>query len=95
MSNDGSSIEIIDRSHGDIAGSIIYIQSCFESTNFSNCPFSDSGESLTLPNMVSNSAVATWLHFLQMDQYLTEFLDNGYDDLETAKKVSVIVLVLV
>ena len=40
--------------------------------------------------MVSNSAVATWLHFLQMDQYLTEFLDNGYDDLETAKKVSVI-----
>ena len=45
--------------------------------------------------MVSNSAVATWLHFLQMDQYLTEFLDNGYDDLETAKKVSVIALVLV
>ena len=46
-----------------------------------------SGESLPLPNMVSNSAVATWLHFLQMDQYLTDFLDNGYDDLETAKKV--------
>ena len=58
-------------------------------------PFFVSGESLTLPNMVSNSAVATWLHFLQMDQYLTEFLDNGYDDLETAKKVSVIALVLV
>ena len=63
--------------------------------NFINCPFYVSGESLTLPNMVSNSAVATWLHFLQMDQYLTEFLDNGYDDLETAKKVSVIALVLV
>ena len=44
-----------------------------------------SGESLA-PN-ASNSAVATWLHFLQMDQYLTEFLDNGYDDLETAKKI--------
>ena len=58
-------------------------------------PSNVSGESLTLPNMVSNSAVATWLHFLQMDQYLTEFLDNGYDDLETAKKVSVIALVLV
>ena len=73
------------------AGSIVYIQSCFETTNFINCPFFFvSGESLTLPNMVSNSAVATWLHFLQMDQYLTEFLDNGYDDLETAKKVSVV-----
>ena len=77
------------------AGSIVYIQSCFETTNFINCPFFVSGESLTLPNMVSNSAVATWLHFLQMDQYLTEFLDNGYDDLETAKKVSAIALVLV
>ena len=60
--------------------------------NFLIAPFFVSGESLTLPNMVSNSAVATWLHFLQMDQYLTEFLDNGYDDLETAKKVSVIAL---
>ena len=44
-----------------------------------------SGESYNNPQ--NNTAVATWLHFLQMDQYLTEFLDNGYDDLETAKKI--------
>ena len=36
---------------------------------------------------MNTSAVATWLQFLQMDQYLTDFLDNGYDDLETAKKI--------
>ncbi len=35
----------------------------------------------------NHSAIATWLHFLQMDQYLSDFLDNGYDDLETAKKI--------
>ena len=33
------------------------------------------------------SAIGAWLHFLQMDQYYQEFIDNGYDDLETAKKI--------
>lgn len=35
----------------------------------------------------SASAIATWLNFLQMQDYLADFIDNGYDDLETAKKI--------
>lgn len=34
-----------------------------------------------------NNAVVTWLTFLQMEQYAEEFIDNGYDDLETVKKI--------
>ena len=33
------------------------------------------------------SAVSAWLNFLQMDSYSQEFVDNGYDDLETVKKI--------
>lgn len=33
------------------------------------------------------SVVSFWLGFLHMDQYTQEFLDNGYDDLETVKQV--------
>ena len=33
------------------------------------------------------SAVSAWLNFLQMDSYAQEFVDNGYDDLETVKKI--------
>lgn len=48
-----------------------------------------SHESGTDCKMTSTSScgLSTWLHFLQMDQYLTDFIDNGYDDLETAKKI--------
>lgn len=51
----------------------------------------DSAEELlkSEQNMASNSAISSWLHFLQMDQYLSEFIDNGYDDLETAKKIGI------
>ncbi len=32
-------------------------------------------------------AVTSWLQFLQMERYAQDFLDNGYDDLETAKQI--------
>ena len=35
----------------------------------------------------ADSAVVTWLRFLQMEEYAQDFLDNGYDDLETAKRI--------
>jgi hypothetical protein len=38
-------------------------------------------------NGIHNVGLGTWLHFLQMEQYLSDFVDNGYDDLETAKKI--------
>ena len=31
--------------------------------------------------------VVEWLTFLQLGQYSKGFLDNGYDDLETVKKI--------
>lgn len=31
--------------------------------------------------------VVEWLTFLQLGQYSRGFLDNGYDDLETVKKI--------
>ena len=31
--------------------------------------------------------VIEWLTFLQLEHYSKEFLDNGYDDLETLKRV--------
>ena len=52
---------------------------------------SSSEELLKVPNSVTAiatpNAVGTWLQFLQMGQYLPDFIDNGYDDLETAKKI--------
>ena len=41
---------------------------------------SDTGE--MVPNIV-----VEWLTFLQLGQYSKGFLDNGYDDLETVKKI--------
>ena len=38
-------------------------------------------------DLCKTSAIMAWLHFLQMHQYYQEFIDNGYDDLETAKKI--------
>ena len=31
--------------------------------------------------------VVEWLHFLQLGPYALDFLDNGYDDLETVKRI--------
>jgi len=31
--------------------------------------------------------VVEWLHFLQLGHYASDFLDNGYDDLETVKRI--------
>ena len=31
--------------------------------------------------------VVEWLHFLQLGNYSADFLDNGYDDLETVKRI--------
>lgn len=31
--------------------------------------------------------VVEWLHFLQLGHYALDFLDNGYDDLETVKRI--------
>jgi hypothetical protein len=36
-----------------------------------------------------SNAVVTWLHFLQMEHYAADFLENGYDDLETVKRMGV------
>eukprot|EP00095_Tigriopus_kingsejongensis_P009337 snap_masked-scaffold247_size239117-processed-gene-1.10 protein:Tk09337 transcript:snap_masked-scaffold247_size239117-processed-gene-1.10-mRNA-1 annotation:"sterile alpha motif domain-containing protein" len=36
---------------------------------------------------LAHNAVVTWLTFLQMEQYAEDFIDNGYDDLETVKKI--------
>ncbi len=36
---------------------------------------------------VKECAVTSWLQFLQMERYAQDFLDNGYDDLETAKQI--------
>jgi len=43
----------------------------------------------TLPLSRSEEAniVVEWLHFLQLGAYASDFLDNGYDDLETVKRV--------
>ena len=54
---------------------------------------SSSEELLKVPssvtaNIASPNAVGTWLHFLQMRQYLSDFIDNGYDDLETVIIIS-------
>ena len=38
--------------------------------------------SLDVPNIV-----VEWLTFLQLGQYSKGFLDNGYDDMETVKKI--------
>ena len=38
--------------------------------------------SLEVPNIV-----VEWLTFLQLGQYSKGFLDNGYDDMETVKKI--------
>ena len=37
---------------------------------------------LEVPNIVTE-----WLVFLQLGQYSRGFIDNGYDDLETVKKI--------
>jgi hypothetical protein len=37
--------------------------------------------------MNDHHAVGQWLQFLQMDQYLQGFIDNGYDDFETVKQI--------
>ena len=42
--------------------------------------------STPLPPEVPN-IVVEWLTFLQLGQYSKSFLDNGYDDLETVKKI--------
>ena len=31
--------------------------------------------------------VVEWLHFLQLGHYASDFIDNGYDDLETVKRI--------
>ena len=33
------------------------------------------------------NAVGQWLKFLQMEHYLEDFIDNGYDDFETVKQI--------
>ena len=39
--------------------------------------------------------VLTWLQFLEMDRYGDGFLDNGYDELETVKRMGEEDLVMV
>ena len=45
------------------------------------------GGKFEMPPTKRESAVSAWLNFLQMDLYSQEFVDNGYDDLETVKKI--------
>ena len=41
----------------------------------------------TMSSMEVPNIVVEWLTFLQLGQYSKGFLDNGYDDLETVKKI--------
>ena len=34
-----------------------------------------------------DNIVCTWLRFLHVEEYSSNFLDNGYDDLETVKQI--------
>ena len=52
-----------------------------------NNKMSTSSDSTSSAAASNNNAVVAWLRFLQMEQYAESFLDNGYDDLETAKKI--------
>ena len=42
---------------------------------------------LNLTRSEEANIVVEWLHFLQLGHYASDFLDNGYDDLETVKRV--------
>lgn len=46
----------------------------------SSCEEAEPGDGV--PNIV-----VEWLTFLQLGQYTQGFIDNGYDDLETVKKI--------
>ena len=37
--------------------------------------------------MEEDNIVCTWLRFLRVEEYCDNFLDNGYDDLETVKRI--------
>ncbi|XP_040568786.1 uncharacterized protein [Lepeophtheirus salmonis] len=37
--------------------------------------------------MDSSNIVVEWLHFLQLGHYARDFVENGYDDLETVKRI--------
>ena len=41
----------------------------------------------TMSSMEVPNIVVEWLTFLQLGQYSKGFLDNGYDDMETVKKI--------
>ena len=39
------------------------------------------------PRVEEDNIVCTWLRFLRVEEYCDNFLDNGYDDLETVKRI--------
>ena len=54
---------------------------------FSSSSTSSSSSAADGSSSPSELVVVKWLQFLQMEQYAQDFIDNGYDDLETAKKI--------
>ena len=45
------------------------------------------GPTLTDCLAMSRNIVSDWLRFLELEQFTTGFLENGYDDLETVKLI--------
>ena len=51
-------------------------------------PATSSGTRVTSADLSHEAnIVVEWLHFLQLGNYASDFLDNGYDDLETVKRI--------
>ena len=63
--------------------------SASSSTHSSELPGKAKGAKFEMEHHLEKreSAVSAWLHFLQMEMYSQEFVDNGYDDLETVKRI--------
>ena len=76
----------LGRPNGDGKASSSSSESCHYSSNqVGRLPTNGQGSVLDS----DQHAVGQWLQFLQMEMYLQGFFDNGYDDFETIKQVTI------
>ena len=76
----------LGRPNGDGKASSSSSESCHYSSNqVGRLPTNGQGPVLDS----DQHAVGQWLQFLQMEMYLQGFFDNGYDDFETIKQVTI------
>jgi len=61
--------------------------SSHEGSAFSPPKLKKTSKSPTTPTPTGANIVTEWLQFLQLGHYAHAFLDNGYDDLETVKRI--------